>query len=281
MDFQEFYTSEIAFYKDVLERNIRLYDQRGQELHDIDLSFNSLSEKYEELLEKRSTIAGLNYSNYNLSSVTQPFHNASAIDNENVEENLKVNEEKIDRVLPYAQVSEIESSSKNKDKDYESSLDSDEEEPSKIVKDVHHPNDLKNLDQTFPMSADEHQTVKGDFDADVTQEHHKLLNEVHRGMTINIKLKDEDIEDLLEALRTNTTFEGAINLSGHSLTDQSLLKLSSILEQEKPVITSISLNGNSLIGTEGIKIFGETISRCKTIKSIDLGGLENHLPGAR
>ena len=51
MDFNEFYAKEIRFYKDLLVRNVKLYDQRGQELNCIDLSLETLAEKYEKYLD--------------------------------------------------------------------------------------------------------------------------------------------------------------------------------------------------------------------------------------
>jgi len=36
-----------------------------------------------------------------------------------------------------------------------------------------------------------------------------------------------------------------------------------------------------MIGTEGIKVFGETLSMSTNLQIIDLGGIESQLPGCR
>ena len=52
MDFNEFYAKEIRLYTDLLLRNVKLYDQRDRELNSIDLSLDTLAEKYEKYLDE-------------------------------------------------------------------------------------------------------------------------------------------------------------------------------------------------------------------------------------
>lgn len=118
------------------------------------------------------------------------------------------------------------------------------------------------------------QTIAG-----FNSEHHTLLGNLHKGMIKDFKLEDGNLVNFFNALRINTTFEGTIDLSGHLLTDQSLLKISKIMENEKPIIKQLNLSGNTKIGAEGLKELGATLIENKNLMVLDLGSIVNEFAG--
>lgn len=107
-----------------------------------------------------------------------------------------------------------------------------------------------------------------------------ILKEVHVGQIKDLRFKDEDIEPFLDALSENTTFKGKVNLGGHELTDQSLLKISKIIQADKPLITYLSLEGNSKIGAEGLRELGGMLCENNTLIGLNIGGINTHFTGA-
>ena len=107
-----------------------------------------------------------------------------------------------------------------------------------------------------------------------------ILKEVHIGQIKDLRFKDEDIEPFLDSLSENTTFRGKINLGGHELTDQSLLKISKIVSQDKPDITHLSLNNNKRIGAEGLRELGGMLVEDKSLVGLNLGGIDTKFTGA-
>lgn len=75
MDFKDFYTKEVEFYTKSLQKNIQLYTNRGTPLHRIDLSFSSLGDRYQKLLDENSLLNELG------STYIPPADRAQVIDN--------------------------------------------------------------------------------------------------------------------------------------------------------------------------------------------------------
>lgn len=110
-------------------------------------------------------------------------------------------------------------------------------------------------------------------------EHQTILRDVHKGRIKDLKLRDENLEIFFTALDLNTTFAGSLDISGHELTDQSVLKISEILEKDQPVITKLNLSGNTLIGAEGLKELGAILIKNKNLRILDLGKIKNEFVG--
>lgn len=108
------------------------------------------------------------------------------------------------------------------------------------------------------------------------------ITDLNKAQMITLKkkqLEDGDFESFLASLKKNETFSGSINLAGHNITDQSIIKISQILDQKTPKISEICLEGNTRIGTEGIKVIGDLIKDSTTLVVVNLGGIQSQLPG--
>ena len=105
------------------------------------------------------------------------------------------------------------------------------------------------------------------------------MNAFYHTQLKNLKLKDDDIQPFLKALQSNTIFKGEVNLSGHELTDQSLLDITKILNQEAPLVSKLRLAGNEMIGAEGLRELGEALSVNTSLLVLDIGGIRNHFTG--
>lgn len=57
MDVKDYYSQQIGFYTQNLKKNIKLYDNRGQDLDIIDLSFATLGDHFSELVDQRTMSA--------------------------------------------------------------------------------------------------------------------------------------------------------------------------------------------------------------------------------
>lgn len=56
MDFKHFYTQEIEHISKSLQKNIELFTNRGTPLHKIDLSFETLGDLYQKLINENSVL---------------------------------------------------------------------------------------------------------------------------------------------------------------------------------------------------------------------------------
>lgn len=91
-------------------------------------------------------------------------------------------------------------------------------------------------------------------------------------------LHDADIEEVLTLLGKNTIFRGKVDISGQKLTDQTLLRLSKIINQPTPQILELNLQRNpafeSEFGTKGISDLAESVADSDCLQILRLGGIK-------
>ena len=86
-----------------------------------------------------------------------------------------------------------------------------------------------------------------------------------------LKLEDHHLSGVLECLEKNAIFRGSLELSEQNLSDQTLLKLSKIIEYATPQIIELDLHGNTRFGTQGISELAESLAINQSIEILNLG----------
>jgi hypothetical protein len=81
MDFKDFCSSEVEFFTKSLLKNVTIFTNRGTPLSRIDLSFDSLGDRYSKLLEEGSALNDLSstYRGHNTNFVIDNTSGSSPI----------------------------------------------------------------------------------------------------------------------------------------------------------------------------------------------------------
>lgn len=85
------------------------------------------------------------------------------------------------------------------------------------------------------------------------------------------ELRDSDLKELSDALKTNTTFSGKILLNSNLITDLGILHLTQSLSESRAVITELDVSYNEIRDRSGVFI-GDYIRKKPALTSLKLTG---------
>ena len=306
MEFKDFCKRSIEAIERILESETIQYDKWGDVENKVDLSFDTLSEKYRQaaesmMVDEHESVDYGEVSNiqdapaaatkkFMASPNSRPMDTYKDLMNQTMEakstklkqmdsKKLQKTKSKGNSVM---QDSREETISDNED----SSMMMDDSNLEQSNRKVGHQNKgnllkdvLRGQEYNNPVLDDEDASPSRKLDVEGDALDVTVKNPISRYQAFGENyLYDNDIEIVLLTLSRNHDFNGRVDLSGQKFTDQTLLKLSKIISQPFPQIVELNLEKNpsfdkSFFGTQGISELAESVGESKYLKVLKLGGV--------